>query len=76
MTWQPIETAPTDQTKVDLWVPNVDQPDGGERHPDMVFNEGDISQASDWHHDMYCLSDCGTELEDVTHWMAIPSGPT
>jgi hypothetical protein len=70
MTWQLIQTAPTDGTAVDIWAK-------GERHTDMTFKNGGPGEDSDWDHEMYCLmGDRIIEsLEEVTHWMPIPDAP-
>lgn len=77
MGWQPIETAPTDGTIVDLWVPDESFEAGGQRFTDMRFIQGDHMQSADWDSvdGMLCLSDCGYGLEDVTHWMPPPDPP-
>ena len=71
MNWQPIKTAPTDGTAVDIWVPDEAYEEGGQRFPDMKFQEGDVTTPSDWDGDMMLLSDCGYSLDDVTHWMQV-----
>lgn len=70
--WQPIDTAPTDGTTVDIWA-------NGERYPDMIFRAGGPGEDADWDdkHDMFCLigDRIIDTLEDVTHWMPIPEAP-
>lgn len=72
MTWQPIETAPKDGTKVDLWCINhlhyakagqrVCNVDWG-RVTDWMGNERD-----DWRHGH------GEDLQP-THWQPLPPPP-
>ena len=71
--WQPIETAPKDDTRVDLWRPwtlSDGTVYGGERctnmrrielAPDNIFYSPDYSGPS-------CV-------RDATHWMPIPEPP-
>lgn len=71
--WQPIETAPKDDTRVDLWRPWIRSDGrvyGGERctnmrrvelAPDNIFYSPDYSGPS-------CV-------RDATHWMPIPEPP-
>ena len=70
-TWQPIETAPTDGTSVDLWVPDEAFKNGGQRFCDMKYREGSAGEANDWEGEMLLLSDCTYSPEDVTHWMLV-----
>lgn len=75
MTWQPIETAPTNGTAIDLWVENEA---GGERYPDMIYRAGDHTQANDWEdkHGMFSIVGDGLmSLDQVTHWMPVPARP-
>jgi len=78
MKWQPIETAPTDGTRVDLWVPDAAFKCGGQRFTDMAYREGDVSEPNDWDGEMLMLSDCDYGVDDVTHWMLVtpPEKPT
>lgn len=64
MKWQPIETAPRDGTKIDLWA-------SGQRWADCSWT------GSCWFTpDIY---DCGAEMERFghhpTHWMPVPPPP-
>jgi len=72
--WQPIETAPKDGTIVDLW---IDDDGKGERYPNMLYLEGGPNEANDWHDadGVFCLSDIMLRIEQVTHWMPLPSPP-
>ena len=72
MPWFPIETAPKDGTKIDIWISG---PDGyGDRETDVKWHDGHWVR-----HDAY-LGDY-VEQDDlmpgysVTHWMTIPDGP-
>lgn len=68
MDWQPIETAPRDGTKVDLWVVHSD---GQHRHPDCIYMDAQTEDGQDigWTVQMgfavYGLN--GTP----THWMMV-----
>jgi len=72
--WKTIDTAPTDGTKVDLWIPDTDFEEGGQRFTDMYYSPGSVGEANDWHGDMFALSDLGYKPDDVTHWMRV-EGP-
>ena len=64
--WQPIETAPTDDTPVDIWRPSW----GGERCTAMCridLGRGNI---------FYAPTKSGPAcVRDATHWMPIPEAP-
>ncbi|WP_414643342.1 DUF551 domain-containing protein [Bradyrhizobium sp.] len=76
--WQPIETAPRDGSKVDLWLTT---PKGG-------LSTGDYGRVSDcWFSDgkwwLYDESkyasdseNCRSEVWNVTHWMERPAPPS
>lgn len=68
LSWQPIETAPKDGTKIDLWV-NWSEVGEWYRSPDAYWT------GSDW-----MLSSGFTILQykytlSATHWMPAPTGP-
>lgn len=65
--WQPIESAPKDGTKVDLWTFN------GERWCDCWWHKGQEAWASDWS----CQSERGFVIRygQPTHWMPLPAPP-
>lgn len=73
--WQPIATAPTDGTPVDIWA--EDHNNDGFRHTDMKFKNGGPGEDADWDHEMYCMIGDGLvdSLEQVTHWMPLPTSP-
>ena len=64
--WQPIETAPKDDTPVDLWRPSC----GGERLANMrriELSPGNV---------FYAAIESGYNcVRDATHWMPQPSPP-
>lgn len=73
MTWQPIETAPKDGTKVDLWGVNMLSWD---KHGERIVNVGWGAvvcwfgvEREDWRHGR------GEDFKP-THWMPIPPAPT
>ena len=63
--WRPIETAPKDQTPVDLWVPDREERLANyirvERSPTNVFYDP-----------IYAGTCC---VRNASHWMPIPSAP-
>lgn len=71
--WQPIETAPKDGTKIDLWGRNLLTFDKrGERITDVDW--GPVRdwmghERNDWRHGR------GEDFEP-THWVPIPSPPS
>jgi hypothetical protein len=68
--WQPINTAPTDGTFVDLWM--VGPLNTGARRADCWFKNGK------WLTDYFDRGDDGPEfyIGDVpTHWMPLPGAP-
>jgi len=79
--WLPIETAPKDGTRIDIWLNG--------RHPDCYWGKpnhscGEMGQYCDscpsydgWVDDFmgYLTGDEGCYLEMPTHWMAIPAPP-
>jgi len=63
---QPIETAPTDDTPVDIWRPSR----GGERCTAMV--RIDLGRGNN----CYAATKSGPAcVRDATHWMPIPEAP-
>lgn len=76
--WQPIETAPKDGSKVDVWVtPPVSALSTGSygRVSDCWFSQG-----SWWFYDetKYASdpANCRSEVWNVTHWMPLPPAPS
>lgn len=76
--WQPIETAPKDGSKVDVWVtpPARSLSTGGYgRVSDCWFSRG-----SWWFYDetKYASdpANCRSEVWNVTHWMPLPPAPS
>lgn len=77
--WQPIETAPKDGTRIDLWMPS------GRRVPNCFWGkpehscgeyEGYCDSCPD--HDGWIDSEdfmSGYTDEEPTHWMPLPSSP-
>jgi len=72
MNWQPIETAPTDGTQVDLWCRPVRGLTTGSyaRVPDCWFSVGRWWRNDDNGDDMM-----RSEVHNATHWMPRPSSP-
>jgi hypothetical protein len=72
--WQPIETAPKDGTKVDLWVAYGEGKTKGERWPDAWFGEHPFTEESGpvWQDDVVPIEG---ERTTATHWRPIPKGP-
>lgn len=68
--WLPIETAPMDGTKVDLWV--VFPTTGGVRWPNAFFDTEERQWAgpSGFNAGQY------TERPAIKHWMPLPEPPT
>jgi len=71
-TWQTIDTAPKDDTPVDLWRPwlNGGKAYGGERCTDMCRIE--LAPDNVFYASQYSGPTC---VRDATHWMPIPSPP-
>ena len=69
--WQPIETAPKDGTKIDLWVANQEL-GRAIRETDMVWHHFDDGSA--WAHAdaLFLVEEDGWT---VTHWMPLPEPP-
>lgn len=64
--WMPIETAPKDETPVDLWVPN--------RRDGRLVNMRRVQLGK--HNVFYQAIEVGPScVRDATHWMPIPNGP-
>jgi hypothetical protein len=68
--WQPIETAPRDGSKIDIY---IDYDEGGERYPDAYFCKQ--SKVFCWN-----IEGTGKRIEfsatPPTHWIAPPISPT
>lgn len=65
--WQPIETAPKDRTKVDLWIVEHAFPDKGSRLPDAY-----------WDNDRWYTAQ-GYPIANwywASHWMPVPPAPS
>lgn len=84
MEWQPIETAPKDGTKVDLWVitrgcyENKD-----ERIPDASWEDGGWGTCETlqgtyghWHFEYDGPAKKGHHCVKPTHWMPLPNPPS
>lgn len=67
MTWQPISTAPTDGTVIDLWAK-------GRRYPDCRWNYDHWEQE---YAEVYGVTFDPFSMEDnkPSHWMKIPNPP-
>lgn len=64
--WQPIETAPRDGTKIDLWFAGA----WNERMPGFVWRPG----VDFWHNDSTHQS-YNDDPNIITHWRPLPAGP-
>lgn len=64
--WQPIETAPTDGTLIDVWVQPVDRSYPGRRIADTSWE----SERGRWHSMYFCPLD-----HEITHWASRPEPP-
>lgn len=71
MSWQPIETAPRDGTRVDLWVIPQTPSLPPYRNTDCFYRRGK------WYDGPTVESDLGDWYirGEITHWHAIPEGP-
>lgn len=74
--WRPIESAPRDGTKVDLWL------DSGRRIADAEWGLPEIIEDDDadedeegWITDYGFRTYCIGEDERVTHWLPLPAAP-
>jgi len=66
--WQPLETAPRDGSKVDVWTEN------GLRYIDVFWYRGPaFPDGAFVYHDSY-LRDY-IDVDDATHWMRPPAPP-
>ena len=71
--WQPIETAPKDGTRVDLWIQYWSYSTKkrcSERIVDCYYGEGGVSSRPRWRND----NGWGL-LYAPTHWMPLPAAP-
>jgi len=66
--WQPIETAPKDGSKIDLWAKF--EKSGWRRVPDAHWNEA----IGDWQLGNFNAADYMVRPE-ITHWMPLPPTP-
>jgi hypothetical protein len=77
--WQPIETAPKDGSRVDVWAAygNGNGSERGERHTSARWRDGCwISHSGvplEWSHPEE--EDAGANWREVTHWMPLPGAP-
>jgi hypothetical protein len=69
--WRPIETAPKDGTKVDLWrlSDKWQAVAEGRRITDAWFADGR------WRHEDYDYGHERSVSGHITHWMPLPEGP-
>lgn len=75
--WLPIETAPKDGTRIDLWVKPLGNRPGAKsfRYPDCVWHKSYWVPIHEQVIDDDDDEDCGIGKERVSHWMPIPKGP-
>lgn len=72
--WQPIETAPKDGMKIDLW---LEWPDGERYRAADAYWSTEAEEAPPggaWRIGQYHVTQFTTPPR-VTHWMPIPAGP-
>lgn len=69
--WQPIETAPKDGTRIDIWDPSH----GGQRIADAYWYGG--QKRGGWHapNQDYDGMDGLYAKDGITHWMPLPDAP-
>lgn len=68
--WRPIETAPKDGTKVDLWCRAPGLSAGSGRVPDCWFSAGRW-----WAYDEHGDDQCRSQVHNATHWRPLPPPP-
>lgn len=75
--WRPIESAPKDGTRVDLWVNGRREPGARFGKPDHECGEAGPYCDSDWHSQKLGWIDdvFGDPIENPTHWMPLPAAP-
>jgi hypothetical protein len=77
--WQPIETAPKDETEVFLWIPGVSNyPIAGHYTSAERVEEdyGDPEYMEEgWYLGYGYPGDLGEETYEPTHWMPLPNPP-
>lgn len=76
MSWQPIETAPKDGTRIDLWVVS---PTKAWRWPDASWMEAGKHRwlgPDDWTSKEGMPLHALIEATVATHWQPLPSPPT
>ena len=71
MNWQSIDTAPKDETPVDLWVPYLSDDLGrGRREPNM--RREDCGGCNVFYMAVYAGPGC---VRNASHWMPISDAP-
>lgn len=68
--WRPIDSAPRDGTKVDLWCRAPGISAGPGRVPDCWYSVGKW-----WCYDDYGDDQCRSEVHNATHFMPLPEPP-
>ncbi len=72
--WQPIETAPTDGTRVLLWTPDLDPPTIQAEWRSYDDSMPDAGYWVDvWNNDM--IESAANGYITATHWMPLPAPP-
>ena len=73
MEWQPIETAPTDGTKILCWFPDLETWDVCRAASFEIYGERGFEWVDQWNDDTY-----GTQTKlrcEPSHWMPLREPP-
>lgn len=76
--WQPIETAPKDGTRIDLWILNDSAPPHGWRLADVFWNGHAwvVWRLGRQKDNFGCVETEEVQIANtITHWMPLPASP-